>query len=235
MKKRTISKFIIPFLAISSLLFSAPMRAQDAKRGTMSLNEEKVPFYQGMNIGVDLLGLGSKLIGGDIFSAEVALEANLLNRYIPVIEVGYAQTETTNDDTNIYYKTAAPYFRVGANYNILFKKPYLPGYLFIGGRVGHTSFSYDVASPDLNDPVWGGVTTPISYSDVKSSATWGEIVFGIKTEVFKNVCMGLSARWKFMFDLGTTPNSEPWYIPGFGKNDSSAIGVTYSISYNLPF
>lgn len=45
----------------------------------------------------------------------------LKNRFIPIIEIGYGHTDTTDDETNIHYKASAPYFRIGMNYNILFK------------------------------------------------------------------------------------------------------------------
>ena len=32
-----------------------------------------------------------------------------------------------------------------------------------------------------------------------------------------------------------TEHTEPWYIPGFGKNNSTNLGVTYSLIYKLPF
>lgn len=240
MKKRTTSRYFILCL-ISTLLLSTPVMGQNgaasnaANKLVAQLEEEEVPFYQGLNIGFDLFGVGSKLFGGDILSTEVALEANFKNRYIAVIEAGYAQTETTHDDTDIYFKTAAPYFRIGGNYNILFKKPYLPGYLFVGARIGHTSFTYDVATPGVTDPTWGNTTLPIAYENVKSNATWGEFVVGLKTEIVKNLCLGLSARWKFKFNSKSAPNSDPWYIPGYGTNGSSVIGLTYHVSYNLPF
>ncbi|MGL5958499.1 MAG: DUF6048 family protein, partial [Phocaeicola sp.] len=208
--------------------------SQVTKNTAANLEEKKVPFYQGLNIGIDLLGIGSKLFGGNILSSEVSLEANLKNRYIPVIELGYAKAEATHEETQIYYKTTAPYFRVGANYNILYNKPYLPGYLFVGARVGYTSFSYDVITPGAKDPIWGEII-PVAYENVKSQSTWGEVVIGIKTELFKGVCMGLSARWKIRFNSGKALNSEPWYTPGFGSNNSSTFGFTYNLSYNLPF
>ena len=30
-------------------------------------------------------------------------------------------------------------------------------------------------------------------------------------------------------------HSEPYYVPGFGKNGSSNIGISYNLYYNLPF
>ena len=113
------------------LLYSPTLAAQEKKT---TIEEEKVPFYQGTTIGVDIFGLGSKIFGGDITSTEISVEVNLKNRYVPVAEIGYGTTDTTDDGTNIHYKASAPYFRIGMNYNFFFKKPYLPGFLYGGIR-----------------------------------------------------------------------------------------------------
>ena len=175
------------------LLYSPTLAAQEKKT---TIEEEKVPFYQGTTIGVDIFGLGSKIFGGDITSTEISVEVNLKNRYVPVAEIGYGTTDTTDDGTNIHYKASAPYFRIGMNYNFFFKKPYLPGFLYGGIRYGFTSFSYDVDAPTMKDPTWG---------------------FPIRMNIKK------------------AEHTEPWYIPGFGKNNSTNLGVTYSLIYKLPF
>lgn len=66
---------------------------------------------------------------------------------MPVAEIGYGQTDTTDDGTNIHYKASAPYFKIGANYNVMFKKPYLPGFISVGLRYGFTSFSLRCRCP----------------------------------------------------------------------------------------
>ena len=105
----------------------APYALQPKKRKTATTEEKAtVPLYQGTYVGLDVFGLGSKIFGSDFTSAEVSVEVNLKNRFIPIIEIGYGHTDTTDDETNIHYKASAPYFRIGMNYNILFKKPHLP-------------------------------------------------------------------------------------------------------------
>ena len=85
------------------LLYSPTLAAQEKKT---TIEEEKVPFYQGTTIGVDIFGLGSKIFGGDITSTEISVEVNLKNRYVPVAEIGYGTTDTTDDGTNIHYKAS---------------------------------------------------------------------------------------------------------------------------------
>ena len=47
--------------------------------------------------------------------------------------------------------------------------------------------------------------------------------------------MGWSLRYRIRMNMKKTEHTEPWYIPGFGKNNSTNLGVTYSLIYKLPF
>ena len=235
MKKRKISISIIAFLLLSSF-FVCPLSSHAQKTQILKFTQDSIPFYQGTYIGVDLFGIGNKCFGGDYFSTEISAEANLQNRFFPILEIGYGHTNKTHEETNAHYKTTAPYFRIGANYNVLYKKPHLPGQLLIGLRYGFTSFKYDVDAPDIEDNVWpGDASIPFRYEGVKSNASWAEIVIGLKSNIYRNFYMGLALRYKSRFSVKKDLHSEPWYIPGFGTNKSSNIGVTYNLIYKLPF
>jgi hypothetical protein len=197
---------------------------------------EPVPLYQGTSIGVEIAGLGSYLLGSDILNTEIAVQANLKNRFLPVIEVGYGKADAINDGNNLHYKTSAPYFRIGMDYNVFYKKTHLPGYLYVGLRYGMSSFSYDVDGPSMTDPNYGGeISYPFAYSGMKSSASWLEGVFGLKVKIYKGFCMGWSVRYKMRMSVEGHDNSIPWYVPGFGKNAGSSFNLTYNLIYNLPF
>ena len=176
-----------------------------------------------------------KILGSDVTSTEVGFEVNLKNRFFPVIELGYSDINTTDDETNIHYKATAPYFRLGLNYNVFYKKPHLPGYFTVGLRYGFSSFSYDVQAPDLTDPNWGGISVPVAYEGVKTNTSWAELVLGLRTQVYKSFYMGFTVRYRSQLSLKKSLHSEPYYIPGFGKNKSSNFGFTYNLIYRLPF
>lgn len=234
MKKKRISTYIITLLTVSSL-FGLPVTAIAQEKKAKETENIQQPFYQGTMIGVDVSGLLGKAFGSEYTSTEASIECNLLNKYFPVFELGYGSIDTVNEETDIHYKTSAPYFRIGAGYNIFSKKPYLPGKLLVGARLGFSSFSYDVEAPAMSDPVWGETTIPVSYEGVKSKASWLELVAEVRTNVYKNFHLGFSLRYKSLFSVKKSENSEPWYIPGYGKNKSSGFGITYNISYKLPF
>ena len=242
--RKKISSSILQLLTISSLLVF-PMAAQSQtakvekeikKEVKKATNEKDTRFYRGTSIGLEIAGMGSYFLGSDIFNTEVQVQSNLLNKYMPVVEIGLGKTDATSDDTDIHYKTSAPYFRIGMDYNFMHGKPHLPGMLLGGLRYGFSSFKYDVDGPTMTDPNFGGVIeTPFSYTGEKCTAHWIEAVVGLKVKIFKGFCMGWSARYKKKFSLSKNENSEPWYVPGFGKNSSSSFNLSYHLIYNLPF
>lgn len=234
----------ILLLAISLLLAVAPMPAQTRKtRQPVEPQRSKIaewldltdtiPVFQGVNVMTDLVGPGWYAFGGDFLSTEVAVEVNLLNRFFPVLEVGYGRTDATNEDTELHYRTAAPYFRLGLNYNVQYKKK-SPGYIFAGARVGYTSFKYDVDGPSMTDPVWGG-EVPFHFTDIQSHALWAELLIGVRAQIHKNFHMGWSFRYKVRLNVKDSPNASPWYIPGFGASDNTTFGVTYDLVYRIPW
>ena len=235
MKKRSISTYIIVLLALSSLL-ALPTRlsAQDTLTIKNEVKKEK-PFFQGIMVGVDVYGFLNQALGSDSRTSEVSIEANLQNRFFPILEIGYGALDMTDDETDIHFKTSAPFFRIGANYNVFYQKPELPGYLTVGLRYGFSSFEYDVQAPDLVDPNWNHTQVPVDYTGVKSKVGWLEAVVGLKANVYKSFYLGLNVRYRSRLSMTKNENSEPYYIPGYGRGKSTSIGITYSIIYKLPF
>ena len=235
MKKRSISTYIIALLALSSLL-ALPTRlsAQNIKILKDGEKEEK-PFFQGIMVGVDVFGFLNQALGSDARTTEVSIEANLQNRFLPIVEIGYGGMDMTADETGIHFKTSAPFFRVGMNYNVFYQKPDLPGCLTVGLRYGFSSFKYDVQSPNLVDPNWGHTQVPVDYTDVKSNVGWLEAVVGMRANVYKNFYLGLNVHYRSRLSMTKNENSEPYYIPGYGRGKSSNFGRTYNLIYKLPF
>lgn len=235
MKKESISTYIIALLALSSLwMMPGKLQAQETPKPSET-EETKPALFQGVYVGVDVFGFLNKALGSDATTTEASVEVNLLNRFFPVVEFGYGSMDTTGEDTDIHFKTSAPFFRAGFNYNIFYKKPHLPGYFTAGLRYGFSSFDYDVQAPDLVDPNWGHVHIPIDYQGVKTKASWLELVIGLKTNVYKNFYMGFTVRYRSRISMTKNEYSEPYYIPGYGRGKPNNYGITYNIVYKLPF
>ena len=90
-------------------------------------------------------------------------------------------------------------------------------------------------SPDLVDPNWNHTHVPVNYTDVKSNVGWLEAVVGMRANVFKDFYLGLNVRYRSRLSMTKNENSEPYYIPGYGRGKPSNFGITYSLIYKLPF
>jgi len=232
MKKPSISIFIIALLTLSNWLLPDAMHAQEIK---VNNEESKPDFFQGIYAGIDVFGFVNQALGSDATTTEASVEVNLLNRFFPVVEIGYGGMDATDDETDIHYKTSAPFFRIGANYNMFYKKPHLPGHLTLGLRYGFSSFKYDMKAPELVDPNWGNTSVPFEYNGVKTKVGWLELVLGLRTNVYKDFYMGFTVRYRSRLSMKKNENSEPYYIPGYGRGKPNNFGITYNLSYRLPF
>ncbi|MDR1003952.1 MAG: DUF6048 family protein [Prevotellaceae bacterium] len=255
MEQKICNSFISLFVSLTLL---APLRAQaQQEENGKPLQAEKAdaaPYftlYNGTTIGVDLWGIGGKVLGSDFLSSEVAIDVNLKNRFFPVLEAGYGTTNATADN-GTHYQSSAPYFRIGLNYNILYKKNF-KNYFFIGARYAFSPFSYHITSvsaddtsvsadgtslsadsnPNLPDNVWGDATPPFDHR-MKGSMHWLEIYGGIRARIWKSLYMGWGIRMKYRLSSSGGTNGDPWYVPGFGRFASNTMGVSYTITYLLP-
>ena len=76
---------------------------------------------------------------------------------------------------------------------------------------------------------------PFSYDGIKTTVTWAELLAGIKVNVYKNFYMGWSLRYRIPHEHKKAEHTETLVYSGFGKNNSTNLGVTYSLIYKLPF
>lgn len=244
MEQRILKYF---FSGLLFLLVSFSVQAQNEQKKTNKKADTglKYPLFNGIFISADLYGLGASALGSDFISSEVAVEVDLKNRFMPIVEVGYGSTDTW-DEKGIYYKSSAPYFRIGMNYNFQFKKD--SRYYLLGGfRYAFSSFTYDVSNltatdpiwgteignPNITDPIWGG-SVPYNYPGQKGSMHWVEFLVGVRVQVYKNLYMGWSIRYKSRMQQSISDYGDPWYVPGFGQYDKSKFGLSYTISYKIP-
>ncbi len=195
------------------------------------LGQQELKWFQGFTLSADIFGPVMYAFS-DYGNAEGALRLNLKNTYFPVFEVGYAKCETTDDNTDITYKTAAPYVRIGIDYNVL-KDKWQDNRLYVGLRYGFSSFTYDMSGPDMTDPIWHG-TAPFRYEGMKSTSHWAEIVFGVQVKIWSKFHMGWSVRYKKPLKIGQEIYAQPYYVPGYGTTVSeSCWGGTYNLIFDL--
>lgn len=233
MSAKTYRLFIILLISATSILLPQQSMAQSAK-AVSAAKEEKPegPTFRGIYLSADMFGYIYPIFVKDkYYSTEISVTANLKNRFFPVIEAGFGHANMVSQLYEIGYRASAPYYRIGMDYNMQYKNG-KPNYIYLGARLGYTTFKYDVNAPSLHDPVWGDVV-PMQLTSMPCQAIWAEAVAGVRAEITKNFHMGWSLRYKYPLHKSPIANGGPWYIPGFGAGSGNVIGATYSITYYL--
>ena len=191
----------------------------------------KPTFFQGFSISADLFPMGQKLLSDD-GGFEGCLKLNLLNTYFPAIEAGYGICDHTDGNTQILYKTSAPYLRIGADYNLL-KNKLQDNVFYVGARYGLSKYKFDISGPAIVDPIWGG-SAPFSNQGINTTSQWIEILVGAQVKIFKGFHMGWAVRYKHEIHSSTNDFASPFYIPGYGTTTgASCWGASYHLIFDL--
>ena len=181
---------------------------------------------RGFQVSFDLFGFGM-LQFSDYGQYEGALRLNLHDQWFPIVELGYGIADHHDDlTTQINYRTEAPYFRLGMDFNLL-KKKHQANRLFAGFRYAYTSYKVDMYREHLPDPVWLW-ETGFGVRDEKCSQHWAEAVVGIDAQVFGPLHLGWSARYKLRLFHDDGNIGKTWYVPGYGTWDNTKLGFTFN-------
>ncbi len=211
---------------------TAQARAQERKDSLAKIYPHYPTLTElslGLNFGDALL----MIFGQKYSSFDISATLNMLNRFQPVLTVGLGRAKETPDDMNFTYKgNLSPYFKLGANYNLLFKKE--PQYqLYVGVRLGFSSFKYDITDVTINNPYWGENNVNYELKGVSGNALWGEFLAGLKVGLTTNWALGWDVRFHGLFKEKKNDSGNPWYIPGYGtRNGKWAFGI--SLYYTIP-
>ena len=205
---------------------------QEALKDSLRRVYKRYPRLTDLSIGINLAEPLFMAFGQSYASADVNATLNMWNRIQPTLELGLGWANKSPDDMNFTYKgKPSPYFKVGANYNFLFKNT--PDYqVFLGVRLGYSTFSFDVADVRYVNSYWNE-DIPYAIKGERSHALWGEAGVGLKVKLFGQLAMGWMIRYHGIFDYGKNANSKPWFIPGYGPRGSS-LGLSLGIFYTLP-
>ena len=110
------------------------------------------------------------------------------------------------------------------------------GYVMLEEKDGEYAARYSPSSkeglPALSDPVWGG-SVPYHFEGVSASSQWGELVLGLDAKIWKFFHLGWSFRYRVRIKQKRTPLGQPWYVPGFGKNDHTCFGGTFNLIFDI--
>lgn len=232
---RFISLLLLSSIAVAAAhaqqpVIAAAQAADSIAAQAKAQDEKKTSFIQGAGVIVDLCGLAMKGLGSDFANMEVAARLNFKEKYFPIFELGLGDSRREGMENNNSFSTTAPYFRVGMDYNFNKKQN---GNRFFGGlRYGFSSFKYNFHNPDFRDEVWGTLM-PLHLTDAKGKKQWLEVVMGVETKLWSIIRLGYSVRYKIALSESAHPSGKPWFVPGFGRNDSSAWGGTVNLTFDV--
>ena len=206
-------------------LVQLSMQAKEPKQ-----KKEKAPLLSGVAVSADIVGFAMKAVGAKFANMEVGARINFRDKYFPVAELGIGDCHREGAETSNTFSATAPYMRFGIDYN--FNKKHNGNRLFGIFRYGFSSFKYDIGNPAFSDPVYGG-TTVLELNGQKATAQWIEFGAGVETKLWRFIRLGWSMRYKFRVSLKGEDGGEPYFVPGFGKNDSNCFGGTVNLIFDV--
>ena len=214
------------------------------KKVTKKLPEEKVldsiapkTNRYGLRVGVDLYKLTRGLYDSNYKGIELVGDYRLTKKYYLAAEIG--NENKTTDDDRLNSTAKGTYIKAGFDYNAYENWLDMENIISVGMRYGASTFSQELNSYKIYNanPYWDevpSITSGEKYNGL--SASWIEVVTGVKAKVFNNVFIGFSLQLKMLITNKQPDNFENLYIPGFNRtyNGDFGVGFNYTVSYFIP-
>jgi hypothetical protein len=194
----------------------------------------------GLRLGFDVGKLVRTLIEDDYSGLELIGDFRLTNKIYLAGELGIEERTTAED----FISTTAQgsYLKVGIDYNLYRNWLDMDNMIFVGFRAAGSTFSQTLESYgiyDVNNQYWNdNQQRVIANQEVQGlSATWVEILLGIKAELLTNFYAGLNVQLKARITEDEPSDFENLWIPGFNRTFDSGFlgwGIGYTLSYRIP-
>ncbi|OCB75485.1 DUF6048 family protein [Flavobacterium crassostreae] len=209
---------------------------KDAKTITDTNTVAKTTRY-GLRLGVDLFKISRSLYDKNYKGIEFTGDYRVTKKYFIAAELGN-ENKTTTDD-RVHFATKGSYLKVGFDYNGYQNWLDMENSIYVGLRYGFSSFNQQLYSYKIYNatPYFAEVQNSVSGQNYDGlTASWAEVVAGIKAKVFNNVFVGFSLRLNSLISNKKPANFDNLYIPGFNRtyNGSFGVGFNYSVSYLIP-
>ena len=232
MKMKHISKSIFSIILIISVSLTA--LSQDKKQKSDTI---QIPQRYGLRLGLDLHRITKSFYDKNYRGLEIVGDYRLTKKIYVACELG--NEEKTKQDDQLNYSTKGTYFKVGFDFNAYENWLDMENMIYIGLRAGFSSFSQTLNTYNIYEPKsFYGVSTMDSGQKWNGlSASWIEVVSGLKAEVFNNVYIGFSVRLNYLLSNKEPEGFANLHIPGFNKtyeNSKFGAGFNYTVSYFIP-
>ena len=191
----------------------------------------------GVRVGVDLYKLTRALYDKDYKGIEFVGDYRLTKKYYLAAELG--NENKTTDDSRLNSTAKGSYLKAGFDYNAYQNWLNMENIISVGLRYGFSTFSQQLNSYKIyNANPYFGEVPPISSGQKFNglTASWIEVVAGVKAKVFDNVFVGFSLQLKRLVSNKEPDNFENLYIPGFNRtyDGDFGVGFNYTVTYFVP-
>ncbi len=232
-------KSSLTFIFIFSLFLGMGFTGH-AQENAKDDNAQDSIVYQkryGIRLGIDLSKPIRSLIDDNYQGIAIEADYRLNNRFRPAIELGRESYIT--QENNLRVKSKGSYFKLGVNYNTYNNVLWMQNEIYVGLRYGFSMFSEELTQYTIHD--YDHYFSPdVRYNREKFkqlNAHWIEFQVGLKTEIVRNLYLGIHAELKRIVSQKEPDNFGNLWIPGYNRNfDHSLFGIGwgYSVSYLIP-
>ncbi len=196
----------------------------------------KIAQRYGLRVGVDLHRLSKSFYDKDYQGLEIVADYRVSKKFYIAGEIG--NEDKTVDDDRFNFTTKGTYFKAGFDYNAYENWLDMENMIFVGMRYGVSSFSQTLNSYTIYDSTnYYGENTIVSGEKFNGlTASWLEVVGGVKAKIINNLYLGFSVRINYLVSDKKPDNFDNLYIPGFNRTYDGKFGAgfNYTLSYMIP-
>lgn len=195
----------------------------------------------GLRLGVDLSRPTITFFEPEFTGFEIVGDFRLTQNIYLAAELGNEKRDRQEDLYN--FTTSGNYIKVGIDFNTYGNWLDEQNLIYIGGRVGYSTFSQTLNDYQIFDSnrYWNpdgfaeGSLDAREFSGLTS--IWLEFVLGIKAELIANIYLGGSVRMGAYITNNEPENFSNLFIPGFNKVTDGArfgLGYNFTLAYFIP-
>ena len=196
----------------------------------------KIAQRYGLRVGLDLHRLSKSFYDKDYQGLEIVGDYRISKKIYIAGELG--NEDKTVDDDRFNFTTKGTYFKAGFDYNAYENWLDMENMIYAGMRYGVGSFSQTLNTYTIYDPTnYYGENTIVSGEKFNGlTASWLEVVGGVKAKILNNFYLGFSVRLNYLVSNKKPDNFDNLYIPGFNKTYDGKFGAgfNYTLSYMIP-
>ena len=196
----------------------------------------KIAQRCGLRVGLDLHRLSKSFYDNDYKGLEIVGDYRVSKKFYIAGELG--NEDKTVDDDRFNFTTKGTYFKVGFDYNAYENWLDMENMIYAGMRYGVSSFSQTLNTYTIYDPTnYYGENTVVSGEKFNGlTASWLEVVGGIKAKIVNNFYLGFSVRLNYLVSNKKPDTFDNLYIPGFNRTYDGKFGAgfNYTLSYMIP-